>query len=211
MEAICQLSAFISRCEDTLKNLCTQTFALFAENIINLSKIQLHYIINHIGEMFTIVVLLELLISSSSLTRNWRNYCKRLKTLQQNAETVDLPDDKFVAVLGAIDNITAKVMNDDIVLNSLNSLLGLRKTLIDRNCSMIADQFSHYLRLAIASLDKLVQDKPNVSSMNKCIKINALFVLNSHLFGNNDKKNFKALIELNTKAHSVPIVGTADD
>lgn len=208
MEAICQLSAFTSRCEDTLKNLCTQTFALFAENIINLSKIQLHYIINHIGEMFTTVVLLELLISSSSLTRNWYNYCKQLKSLKKSAETVDLADDKFIAVLGAIDNITAKVMSDDIVLNSLNSLLGLRKTLIDRNCSMIADQFSHYLRHAIASLDKLVQDKPNVSSMNKCIKINALFVLNSHLFGNNDKKNFKALIELNTKAHSIPIVGT---
>ncbi|XP_073949461.1 strumpellin and WASH-interacting protein isoform X2 [Choristoneura fumiferana] len=207
MEAICQLSAFTGRCEETLKNLCTQMFAIFSESI-NLSRIQLHYIINHIGEMFTVLVLLELLISNSALTRNWLKYCKHLKSLKQSTETVDLTDDKFSAVLGAIDNITSKVMSDDIVQNSLNSLLGLRKSLIDKNCAVIAEQFSHYLRHAISSLDKLVQDKPNVSNMNKCIKINVLFVLNSHLFGNSDKKIFKSLMELNAKAHSIHVMGT---
>lgn len=163
------------------------------------ARIQLHYIINHIGEMFTVLVLLELLIANTALTRNWIKYCKHLKSLKQSTGTIDLTDDRFSAILGAIDNITSKVMTDDIVQNALNSLLGLRKSLIDKNCAVIAEQFGHYLRHAISSLDKLVQDKPNVSNMNKCIKINALFVLNSHLFGNSDKKTFKTLIELNTK------------
>ncbi|KAI8422461.1 hypothetical protein MSG28_006289 [Choristoneura fumiferana] len=185
MEAICQLSAFTGRCEETLKNLCTQMFAIFSESI-NLCKastfvllfhprIQLHYIINHIGEMFTVLVLLELLISNSALTRNWLKYCKHLKSLKQSTETVDLTDDKFSAVLGAIDNITSKVMSDDIVQNSLNSLLGLRKSLIDKNCAVIAEQFSHYLRHAISSLDKLVQDKPNAVCMQWVLSIEDMY------------------------------------
>lgn len=38
MEAICALSAFITRCDDTLRNLCTQVLAIYNEQVINLSK-----------------------------------------------------------------------------------------------------------------------------------------------------------------------------
>lgn len=90
-------------------------------------------------------------------------------------------------------------MNDDIVQNSLRNLSSLRKSLVEKNCTLIGAEFTQYLKQAIANLDKLVQEQPNISNMYKCIKVNALFVLNSHLFGNNDKKIFKSLIELNTK------------
>lgn len=38
METICCLSAFITRCDDTLRNIFSQLFALYSEAIINLSK-----------------------------------------------------------------------------------------------------------------------------------------------------------------------------
>lgn len=173
--------------------------------------IQLHFIINHIGELFTILVLLELLISNTSLSSSWYTYHKNLKAFIHIPESVDfigerykLPEEaeSYKALSSAIDNITSKLMNDDIVQNTLKNLMTLRKSLVDKNCSMVSAEFIQYLRQAIANLDKLVQDKPNVSNMYKCIKINALYVLCSHLFGNIEKKIFKSLIDLNTKVYT---------
>ncbi|KAL0880714.1 hypothetical protein ABMA27_001929 [Loxostege sticticalis] len=208
METICAMNAFLIRCEDTLRNLCTQVFAVYTEGIVNLNGIQLHYVINHIGELFTLLVLLELLISNCSLSTKWGKYCKSLENYSHSLESLDVTEDGFQALSTATKNITTKLMNDDIVQNSLQSLLILRKGLVDKNCSNISTEFTQYLKQAIANLDKLVQDKPNVSNMYKCIKMNALFVLSSHLFGNSDKKVFKSLIDLNSKAHSIHIIGT---
>lgn len=133
------------------------------------------------------------------MATKWNNYCKNLLTFSQSPESLDVSEDSFKALLGATENVTSKIMNDDIVQNALQTLLTLRKSLVNKNCSNVSTEFTQYLKQAIANLDKLVQDKPNVGSMFKCIKMNALFVLSSNLFGNNDKKVFKSLIELNTK------------
>lgn len=163
--------------------------------------IQLHFIINHIGELFTILVLLETLIANTSLTANWAKYCKNLKSYSSTPDKLGLNEDKYKALIGAVDKITAKIMNDDIVENSLRNLSSLRKNLVDKKCSLVANEFIQYLKQAITNLDKLVQEQPTISNMYKCIKINALFVLNSHLFGSNDKKIFKNLMELNVKVN----------
>ncbi|CAG9113981.1 unnamed protein product [Plutella xylostella] len=206
MEAICLLSGFVGRCEDVLRNICSQVFAIYTESVVNLNGIQLHYIINHIGEIFTILVLTELLIINTSLTNKWDKYCKEVKG--QRPESVDLTEDRFKSILGAIDNIGSKLMNDNIVQNSLNNLSILRQKLVDKNTTTLANEMTQYLKSAIFNLDKLIQEKPSSVNLYKCIKINALFVLNTHLFGTHDKKIFKALLELDAKAHSVPVSGT---
>ncbi|CAH2076323.1 unnamed protein product, partial [Iphiclides podalirius] len=207
MESICLLNMFTSHCNETLQNLCCQVFAVVSEGLINLNGIQLHFIINNIGELFTIIILLELLISRTSLATNWNNYCKYLKAT--SPENMGTDKDKFNAILGAIDNITSKIMCDDLVQNTLQQLLVQRKNnLVEKNCTVVSMEFSQYIKQAIINLDKLVQQKPNTENMYKCIKVNALFVLNSHLFGSGDKKIFKALIDVNSKAHSIHIVGT---
>ncbi|CAH2991365.1 unnamed protein product [Chilo suppressalis] len=208
VNTICSLNSFYIRCDDTLRNMCSQVFAVFTEGIVNLNAIQLHYVINYIGELFTLIVLMELLISSTSLASKWSKYCQTLHTFSQTPEKLNLTEDSLKALLGAIENIRCKLMHDDIVQNTLQSLLTLRKGLVDKNCSNASGEFMQYLKQAIVNLDKLVQDKPNLANMYKCIKMNALFVLSSYLFGNNDKKLFKSLIELNIKAHSVHVIGT---
>ncbi|XP_026732679.1 WASH complex subunit 4 [Trichoplusia ni] len=208
MESICGLSAFATRCDDVLRNLCSQVFAVFTKSAININGIQLHFIINHIGELFTIIILLEVLISNTSLISNWNKYCKSIKSFNKTPENLDLTQEKFQAMVGALNNITKKIMNDDIVQKSLNNLTVLRGSLVDKNCSLVTSEFSQYLKQAIVNLDKLVQEQPNVNNMYKCIKVNGLYVLSSHLFGNSDKKIFRSLLDLNTKAHSIHVIGT---
>ncbi|XP_034827254.1 WASH complex subunit 4 [Maniola hyperantus] len=210
IESICLLNTFLSRCNDTLHNLCSQIFAIFNGEIINLNGIQWHFVINKIGEMFTLIVILEMLISRCTITSNWNNFCKNLKVYNSKPEDLDLDEEKLTALSGAVNNITVKLMNDDIVLSTLQNLLLLRKKVLSvKNCSVVSAEITQYLKLAILNLDKLAQDKPSGDNLYKCIKINALFVLNTHLFGNNDKKTFKSLMELNTKAHSIFVIGTA--
>ncbi|XP_059050047.1 WASH complex subunit 4 [Achroia grisella] len=209
MHAICSLSAFTTRCDDILRNICSQVFAIFTEVVVNIHGIQLHYIIKHIGEIFTILVILEQLISSSSLPSQWNKYCKTLKAFNKMPEKFNMLEDKIKSIIVATENITSKIMNDDIVQTSLQNLLSLRKSLVDKNSLPLTTEFTQYLRQAITNLDKLTQDKPNVNNMYKCIKVNTLFVLTSHLFGTMDKKIFKSLTELNIKAHSVNLIGTA--
>lgn len=168
--------------------------------------IQLHFIINHIGEIFTLLVLLEMLISNTSLATNWNKYCKTLKSVSNTPERFDLMEDRFKAVMGAINNITLRLMNDDIVQKSLQNLTVLRGSLVDKNCSLVATEFIQYLKQAITNLERLVQEEPNVGNMYKCVKVNALYVLTSHLFGVTDKKIFKSLMELNGKVLLYQIV-----
>lgn len=44
MESICLLGTFLSRCNDTLNNLCSQIIAIFNEEIVNLSKFLYYYL-----------------------------------------------------------------------------------------------------------------------------------------------------------------------
>lgn len=164
--------------------------------------IQWHFLINKIGEIFTILVITELLISRCSLASNWNKFSHILKTQNVKDYYIDIHNEKFEVLIAAVNSITTKLMNDDIVQNSLNNLLLLRKKdLLAKNCSLVSAEFMQYIRHAILNLDKLAQDKPNSETMYKCIKINTLFVLTSYLFGNNEKKVFKSLMELNTKVN----------
>lgn len=177
---------------------CPLLFLIYS-NFFLADGIQLHYIINHIGELLTILVLLELLISNTSIISNWMKYCKALNMLKQSPDNAEMTEEKLNSIIGAVNNITSKIMNDDIVQSSLQNLSSLRKSLVDKNCSLIATEFSHYLKQAIFNLDKLTQEQPTITNMYKCIKINALFVLSSHLFGNIDRRIFKSLMDLNFK------------
>ncbi|KAL4715593.1 hypothetical protein ACJJTC_009219 [Scirpophaga incertulas] len=208
LEIICLLNSFCLRCEDTLRNLCSQVFAVVADGMISHSGIQMHYIINHIGEMFTTIVLLELLISNTSLPKKWNAFCKTLKMYSKTPELLELKEDISKALHVATEFITNKIMNDDIVENCLQTLLQIRKKTVDINYSHVLEDFTNYLKQAILNLEKISQTKPNVANMYRCIKMNCLFVLSSHLFGNNDRKVFKLLMELNIKANSIHIMGT---
>ncbi|XP_013187252.1 WASH complex subunit 4 [Amyelois transitella] len=207
MAEICSLSAFISRCEDTLRNLCNQMFALCTESFINLNGIQMDHLIKHVGEIFTVIILIELLISNSTLPAKWRKYQKALKSY--SSDKLDMYEDRLASMIGAVDNITNKLMNDDIAQTCLQNLLTLRGKLVDKNCSFLATELTQYVKQAICNLEKLTVEKPTSDNMYKCIKVNTLFVLNSHLFGIGDKKMFKSLVELNTKAHSINLTGTS--
>lgn len=121
--------------------------------------------------------------------------------MSYSPESFDLMEDKFKAMMGAVNNITSRIMNDDIVQKSLQNLTVLRSSLVDKNCTQLTNEFTQYLKQAIVNLDRLVQEQPTSTNMYKCIKVNALFVLTSHLFGNTDKKIFKSLMELNTKVN----------
>ncbi|XP_046962776.1 WASH complex subunit 4 [Vanessa cardui] len=207
MDSICLLNLFVNRCNEILTNLCNQMFAIFNGTVINLNGIQWHFLINKIGEILTILVIIELLISRCMLASNWNKFCKSLKNASDN---IDSDEDQLKALTGAVNNITSKLMNDDIVQSTLNNILLLRKKeLITKNCSLVSAEFTKYIKQAMLNLDKLAQDKPNADNMYKYIKINVLFAFNSHLFGINDKKTFKSLMELNTKGHSIFVVGTA--
>ncbi|XP_053612308.1 WASH complex subunit 4 [Plodia interpunctella] len=207
MTEICSLSAFVTRCDDTLRNLCNQMFAICTEGFINLNGIQIDHLIKHIGEIFTVIVLTELLISNTSLPTKWRKFQKTLKSY--SPDKLDMYEDRLGSMIGAIENITTKLMNDDIVQTCLQNLLILRGKLVNKNCSFLTTELTQYVKQAISNLEKITVEKPTVDNMYKCIKINALFVLNSQLFGISDKKMFKSLVELNTKAHSINLTGTA--
>ncbi|XP_041988077.1 WASH complex subunit 4 [Aricia agestis] len=207
IESICFLSAFVGRCNDTLNNLCSQLFSIFTQAIVNINGIQWHYILNNIGEIFTILVLCELLISKCSLVTKWNKFYKHVHNNCKPYE-LDSSEEKHKAMLVAMENITKKIMNDDIVQNSLSSLLVTRQKYLGNSSTNVHSEFTNYIKNVIVNLDKLIQEKCNSENMYKCIKINSLFVLNSYLFSSSDKKNFKNLIELNTKAHSVFVIGT---
>ncbi|XP_045494622.1 WASH complex subunit 4 [Colias croceus] len=210
MQSICLLNAFVIRCNDTLNNVLSQVFAVFREEIVNINGIQWHYIINNIGELFTILVLTELLISKCSIQTKWNAFVKAFKSQNSSGRSLDINEDRLNSVNGAIDIITARLMSDDVVQNSLSNLLNLRKKdLPGKVCGTVMTEFTQYIKQALINLDKFIQDKPNSDNMYKCIKINALFVLNCHLFSNNDKKLFKSLSEINAKAHSIYIIGNA--
>lgn len=203
MESICRLSAFVTRCDDTLKNFLNQLFSLYANDYINLNGVELHYIINHIGELFTIIILIDVLMSYTSIAKNWKNYQESLITLNHKDSS-----ERLDSILGAVENLTAKIMSDCTVENSIHNLLPLRSYLTEGNCSSLQTEFAQYVKLLVLNLDKLVQEKPHTLNMYKCIKANGLFVLNSFLFGVTDKKVFRLLIDLNAKAHSIPVAGS---
>lgn len=163
--------------------------------IFLLDGIQWHFVINKIGEVFTIIVIVELLISRCSLSSVWDKFSRSL--CNQNNK---FNNEKVECLTTAVNNITTKIMNDDIVQNTLNNLLNLRKKeLLPKNCPSVSAEFLQYIKHALFNLDKLIQEKPNNETMYKCIKINTLFVLTSHLFCHNDKKTLKHLLDLNTK------------
>lgn len=141
-----------------------------------------------------------MLISRCSLITKWIAYCNNLKKFNIKTNELGIAEEKHKSVIGAIDNITKKIMNDDLVQTCLNNLLNLRKQyLVGNDCSSVCSEFIQYIKNVLVNLDRLIQDKPNSDTMYKSIKINSLFVLQSYLFGTSDKKIFKNLIELNTK------------
>lgn len=149
--------------------------------------------------------MIELLITNTSLAKNWKTYYKNIQVLGQTPENLEFSEQKLKSLLNAVENISSRIMSDNIVQNCLNNLYPLRGKLIEKNCARISAEFSNYIRLVITNLDKIIQERPSLSNMYKCIKVNALFVLNSNLFGTNDKKVFRALIDLNTKVFSFHI------
>ncbi|CAK1540475.1 unnamed protein product [Leptosia nina] len=209
IESICLLNSFIIHCSDVLNNILSQVFAIFKQEIINIYDVQWHFIINHIGELFTLVVLTEILISKCSLQTKWKAFVKTFKSHSLLANP-NMNKDRLLAIISALDNIDSRLMCDDIVQNFLdNTLILKKKELSGKLNQQLSTEFTNYIKQALVNLEKLTQERPNYENMYKCIKINALFALHHHMFGITEKKLFRSLCEINLKGHSVYIAGNA--
>ena len=193
------LYCFVNRCHQIVIEIIKQLAAIYTTSDKNLTinSMNVHFedMMDHLGEILTILVTLDRLIESiDNISEGWSLYKRLIRTVQLNV----IPEK-----LSMLENITktleSNLLSGKIFHNMLEKLSQISQTV---RHSKLGDEFLLYLKNMLTRLEGKDLDM-NQMMMNHqeklWSKVICLFVLNTYLFGLHDKKLLKQIWEVSKK------------
>lgn len=184
LQTIC---SFISRCEAVLSIAIQQLSSLHGSSKINVAPapaLDVHFqlVIEHIGDLLVILVTLdELLQSQTVLREHWGNFKRSLGALSLDVESYSAHAKRFQNLDSAVSELEHTLFTRSILRHSLEQL----NNGVQRGPGL-AEQLGRYIRTCAPDLDS------DVDPQVPWVRLSALFVLNSIVCANTDKKIVQA-------------------
>ncbi|KAK6627560.1 hypothetical protein RUM44_010038 [Polyplax serrata] len=193
-----ELHCFINRCHQIVIKLVKQLAAVYTttQKYQTINSVNVHFedMMDHLGDVLTILVTLDRLVGSLDHTTEGLSLYKRLiQTVQLN-----ISPEKLTMFETVIKDLESNLFSGKIFHNVLDKLTEIGPSIRE---SKLNDELQLYLR---NMLSKLESKELNINQMINqeemlWMKVNCLFILNAHLFGLHDKKMLKQIWDVSKK------------
>lgn len=194
-----ELLCYVNRCHQIVIELVQQLAAIYTTSqknqTINSANVHFEDMMDHLGDVLTILVTLDRLIGSmENILEGWSLYKRLIKTVQVN----NISSEKLSMFENITKDLESNLLTGKIFHNVLDKLSEVNQ--IVRN-SRLGEELQLYLKNMLSRLENKDLDFNQMINHEEMlwIKVSCLFVLNCHLFGLHDKKLLKQIWEVSKK------------
>ncbi|OXU21172.1 hypothetical protein TSAR_000460 [Trichomalopsis sarcophagae] len=163
-------------------------------------EIYLPLLIEHLMDLFVILVTLDELISNqSALAEQWKVYRVKVRSVLHNAAQLNIPEARILTYEKLLKDLHVQLLSKNLFLKAIEHVMDVNKS------TTMYDHMLCFLKNIITDVESKIND--NAAINKNWIQVNVGIVVLIKLFGTCDKKLLKRIVEVNKKLYAVTLVG----
>lgn len=165
-------------------------------------------IYHYLADLLLLVTTFNEVLKHSSLIHSWQFFKQTINSVKYN---LDMFNNNFE--MEQVEDVEIRVAETEAILtvNLFEMLVGFinvtKEKIEAKSLKVFAEHFKFYLRAVTAEIQKF---EPEISEPEETVlilRVTVMSVLYHHLFGNLEKKQLKAVMEVNCKFPAITIFG----
>jgi WASH complex subunit 7 len=162
-------------------------------------EIYLPLLIDHLLDLFIVLVTLDELIKNQSvLVEQWKIYRAKVKSAHNSAQ-LNIPEGRILTYAKLLKVLHVQLLSKKLFLKAIEHIMFINKT------TTMCEHIICFLKNLITYVENKINDNATINK--KLIQINIGIVIVIKLFGLCDKKLLKRIIEINKKLYAVSLIG----
>ena len=191
------LSIYVNRIS-TVIHLTVRQLSNLANN--SHREIYLPLLIEQLMDLFTILVILDELISGQpALVERWKVYRVKVRSVIHNSAQLNIPEERILIYEKLLKDLHVQLLSKNLFLKTIEHVMDINKT------TTMCDHLLCFLKNIIIEVENKINDNAGINK--NWIQVNIAIVVVIKLFGACDRKLLKRIVEVNKKLYAVSLVG----
>jgi len=205
------LLCFVHRCREVLKNSIQQLAALYNKTlpkVIDVSQVHFSIIFEKIGHLLKVLLTIDEIIANNNILQShWVIYKGMIKSIELNPSSFDVSKDKLEHLKKLVKKIDTLIISSRLFYHCIDQDFDDSGIPVCKN-SVFIEEFLINLKFLFNKLEvKLGDSTCEFVHSQEFVAICCLFVFNSRLFHDIDKKFFNKIWDVNKKLPCVVLFG----
>ncbi|XP_033098788.1 WASH complex subunit 4-like isoform X2 [Anneissia japonica] len=207
-----ELSCFVARCYEVVKNVIHQLSSLFntskgAPRVIDISQVHFTTVFEHLGQLLCVLITLdEIVANQHSLKEHWTLYKRMLKSVHHNPARFNIDSVKLRPFEKLLMRLQGQLLDGMIMQSCVEQLFDENHVYVTKN-SYFAEEFAYNIRVLFSQIEPKIGDPSEMDHRLQYVGICGLYVLHFQIFRVIDKKVFKQLWDVYKKIPSITLTG----
>jgi len=205
------LLCFVHRCREVLKNSIQQMAALYNKTlpkVIDVSQVHFSIIFEKIAHLLKVLHTIDEIVANNSILQtHWNIYKGMIKSIELNPSSFEVTKDKLEHLKKLVKKVDTLVISSRLFYHCIDQDFDDSGIPVSKN-SVFIEEFMTNIKFLFNKLEvKLGDNVCEFVHAQEFVAICCLFVFNSRLFHDIDKKFFNKIWDVNKKLPCVVLFG----
>ncbi|XP_071961621.1 WASH complex subunit 4-like isoform X2 [Antedon mediterranea] len=207
-----ELSCFVARCHEVVKNVIHQLSSLFnnakgAPRVIDISHVHFTSVFEHLGQLLSVLITMDEIVSNQhTLKEHWTLYKRMLKSVHHNPARFNVDPAKLRPFEKLLMKLQGQLLDGMIMQSCVEQLFDEHQMYVTKN-AYFAEEFAYNIRVLFAQIEPKIGDPSEMDHRLQYVGICGLYVLHFQIFRVIDKKVFKQLWDVYKKIPTITLTG----
>ncbi|ESO99519.1 hypothetical protein LOTGIDRAFT_113446 [Lottia gigantea] len=207
-----ELSCFVSRSYDVIRNICQQLSALHnsyksGPKLIDVTDVHFTPVYSHMADLLGVLITLDSIISNQSFIRDhWMLYKRMVKSVRHDPGKFNVPEEKLRPFEKLLMSLEGKLLDGMIYQNCVEQQFDSNTINCSKNPNL-AEEFAINIKDILVELEGRIGENNEIDHRYKFVGVCGLYILHFQIFRVVDKKLFKQLWDIYKKIPCVHIMG----
>ncbi|XP_056000960.1 WASH complex subunit 4-like isoform X5 [Ostrea edulis] len=212
MPLIQELSCFVNRTNEVVKNVVQQFACLFSvvrngPKLLDVSDVHFQVVYEHLGDLLGVLITLDEIIENQATLRDhWTLYKRMLKSVHHDPGKFGIAPEKIRPFEKLIMKLEGQLLDGRIFQDCVEQPFDTPSVFVSKNPNL-AEEFAVSIRDYLMELEARIGESNEMDQRFKFVGLCGLYILHFQIFRVIDKKVFKSVWDVHKKIPAVHLIG----
>ncbi|XP_061187838.1 WASH complex subunit 4-like isoform X2 [Saccostrea echinata] len=212
MPLIQELSCFVNRTNEVVKNVIQQFACLFSvvrngPKLLDVSDVHFQVVYEHLGDLLGVLITLdEIIENQATLREHWTLYKRMLKSVHHDPGKFGIAPEKIRPFEKLIMKLEGQLLDGRIFQDCVEQPFDTPTVYVSKNPNL-AEEFAVSIKDYLAELEARIGEANEMDQRYKFVGLCGLYILHFQIFRVIDKKVFKSIWDVHKKIPAIHLLG----
>ncbi|XP_052679123.1 WASH complex subunit 4-like isoform X3 [Crassostrea angulata] len=212
MPLIQELSCFVNRTNEVVKNVIQQFACLFSvvrngPKLLDVSDVHFQVVYEHLGDLLGVLITLdEIIENQGTLKDHWILYKRMLKSVHHDPGKFGIAAEKIRPFEKLIMKLEGQLLDGRIFQDCVEQPFDTPTVYVSKNPNL-AEEFAVSVKEYLMELEARIGEPNEMDQRYKFVGLCGLYILHFQIFRVIDKKVFKSAWDMHKKIPAVHLIG----